>query len=60
MLKSLTLLRRSFSTFQKFDYTDALNFQSQLTEEEVMVLGVWFRLWKEQENLLIDNLHQEL
>lgn len=32
-MKSLTVLRRCFSTFVKYDYTDALNLKSQLTEE---------------------------
>lgn len=32
------LLRRGFADkFVKFDYTDALNLKSQLTEEETMV-----------------------
>lgn len=32
------LVRRGFAEkFRKFDYTDALNLRSQLSEEEIMV-----------------------
>ena len=37
MLRTLVQLRRSFASFQKYDYTDALNLHSLLTEEETMV-----------------------
>jgi hypothetical protein len=38
-MKSLLRIGKSFSSssFAKYDYTDALNLKSLLTEEEVMV-----------------------
>ncbi len=36
--KNATLLIRSFASFKKYDYTDALNYKSLLNEEEVMVM----------------------
>ena len=48
--KSLKLI--SFlASFQKFDYTDPLNFKSLLAEEELMVHLMFFRLSTIQNNL---------
>jgi hypothetical protein len=41
-MKLTKLLRRGFADkFKKFDYTDALNMKSLLTEEEIMVYGLF-------------------
>lgn len=41
---SLTRAICSFASFKKYDHTDALNFKSLLTEEEIMVRMTTSRL----------------
>jgi len=44
---------RSFAKFESFNYEDALNFTSCLTEDEKLVfLGLIVRLWKVRTNSL--------
>ena len=46
------LIRNGFAEkFRKFDYMDALNLKSQLTEEEIMVRIGLTRSWKMQDSL---------